>query len=73
MIDTITLPISTVRNTRKPRNPAAALLFCGMSLLVADGIALAYFADSWPEALILGLLCMPTGLFALACGMEARK
>jgi len=64
------LPENVRRTTR--RN-AACWLFVGVALLLADGAALAHFADSTVEAVILALLCMPTGLFVIAAGLEARR
>lgn len=64
------LPENVRRTTRRD---AACWLFVGVALLLADGAALAHFADSTVEAVILALLCMPTGLFVIAAGLEARR
>ena len=40
---------------------------------MADGIALAHFADDYVEAIILGVLTMPTAAFVIIAALEARK
>jgi hypothetical protein len=61
-------------NVRKQvRNSAAGWLFLGTCLLICDGLALAHFADNTLEAVVLALLCMPTGLFVIAAALQARK
>jgi hypothetical protein len=48
-------------------------MLVGVLLLMADGLALAHFADDVVEACILAALCMPTGIFVVAAAWEARK
>jgi hypothetical protein len=48
-------------------------MFFGVCLLLADGAALAHFADSPLEAGILAALTMPTGILVILAALEARK
>jgi hypothetical protein len=48
-------------------------MLVGVLLLMADGLALAHYADDVVEACILAVLCMPTGLFVMAAAWEARR
>ena len=49
-----------------------ALLFAGIMLLLADGAAIAYYADSVVEATIIALATMPTGGFIIATALAIR-
>jgi len=69
--DTIRIPLHVPQNRR--RHSAAAWMFFGVCLLLADGAALAHFADSPLEAGILAALTMPTGILVILAALEARK
>jgi len=58
---------------RPQRTAAAVWLLVGIALLMADGCAMAHFADSGVEACIVAALTMPTGIFVILAAMEARK
>jgi len=51
---------------RSPLPKLLALLAGGVALLLLDGCAIAYYADSVVEAVIIALVTMPTGGFILA-------
>jgi hypothetical protein len=55
------------------REAAFAWMILGCVLLIFDGLALAHFADSVLEAVVWGLLCMPTSIFIVCAALEARK
>jgi hypothetical protein len=40
---------------------------------MADGCAMAYFAESPVEACIVAALTMPTGILVILAALEARK
>jgi hypothetical protein len=73
--DTIRLPVGDPHlNPRRPQRTAAAVwLLVGVGLLMADGCAMAHFADSAVEAVIVAALTMPTGILVILAAMEARK
>jgi len=77
--DTIRLPIgdphlSPHLTPRRPQRTAATVwLLAGIVLLLADGTAMAHFADSGVEACIIAALTMPTGIFVILAALEARK
>jgi len=68
--DTMRIPF-VPKNRR--RHSAEAWMFFGVCLLLADGAALAHFADSFLEAGILAALTMPTGILVILAALEARK
>jgi hypothetical protein len=73
--DTIRLPVGDPHLTpRRPQRTAAAVwLLVGVGLLMADGCAMAHFADSAVEAVIVAALTMPTGILVILAALEARK
>lgn len=73
--DTIRIPLDTTpTNHRRHRRAAANVwLLVGIVLLLADGTAMAHFADSGVEAVIIALLTMPTGILVILAALEARK
>lgn len=57
-----------------PKKPSAlprllSLLAGGVSLLLLDGFAIAHYADSVVEAVVIALVTMPTGGFILATAL----
>lgn len=66
--ETIRLPLPLEKS--KPPLKRAWLLATGILLLLADGCGLAYFCDSFWEALIFCCLTMPTCGFVLWCAWE---
>jgi len=73
--ETIRLPVGDPHlSPRRPQRTAAAVwLLVGVGLLMADGCAMAHFADSAVEAVIVAALTMPTGIFVILAALEARK
>jgi len=73
--DTIRLPVGDPHlSPRRPQRTAAAVwLLVGVGLLMADGCAMAHFADSAVEAVIVAALTMPTGMLVILAALEARK
>jgi hypothetical protein len=73
--DTIRLPLGEPHlSPRRPQRTAAAVwLLVGVALLMADGCAMAHFADSTVEAVIVAALTMPTGILVILAALEARK
>ena len=71
--NTITLKdkvLAPMPNTRRsPLPKLLALLAGGVALLLLDGCAIAYYADSVTESVIIALVTMPTGGFLLAVAM----
>jgi len=71
--DTITLKdkvLAPMPNTRRsPMPKLLALLAGGVALLLLDGCAIAHYADSVVEAVIIALVTMPTGGFILATAL----
>lgn len=70
--DTIRIPLDGVpKNVRRTN---AQFLFCiGILLLMADGLAMKYFAENLWEALIIAVLTVPLALLVIFCALEARK
>ena len=74
--DTIRIPIGDphLTNTRRhSRATANVWLLVGIVLLLADGTAMAHFANDGLEATIIALLTMPTGMLVILAALEARK
>jgi len=71
--DTIRIPVGTLRPRRPQRTAATVWLLVGIGLLMADGCAMAHFAESAVEACIVAGLTMPTGVLVILAAMEARK
>lgn len=73
--DTIRIPLDGVPTNQRCHSRAAATiwLLIGIVLLLADGTAMAHFADSGVEAVIIALLTMPTGILVILAALEARK
>lgn len=73
--DTIRIPLDGVPTNQRRHSRAAAnvWLLVGIVLLLADGTAMAHFADSGVEATIIALLTMPTGILVILAALEARK
>ena len=69
-LDNPYLPQNTPKYTRLC---ASLWVLIGVLILMADGIALAHFADDYVEAIILGILTMPTAAFVIIAALEARK
>jgi hypothetical protein len=69
-LDNPYLPENTLKRTRLT---AAIWLTIGVIILICDGLALAHFADNYVEALILGVLTVPSSIFVILCALEARK
>jgi len=69
-LDNPYLPQNTPKYTRLC---ASLWVLIGVLILMADGIALAHFADDYVEAIILGVLTMPTAAFVIIAALEARK
>jgi len=70
--DTIRIPLGKVpKNVRRTNGQ---FLFCiGVLLLIADGLAMKYFAEGAGEALVIAGLIMPLGVLVIFCALEARK
>ena len=72
--DTIRIPIGDPHLRPRPQRTAATVwLLVGVGLLMADGCAMAYFAESPVEACIVAALTMPTGILVILAALEARK
>ena len=72
--DTIRLPLGDPHLRPRPQRTAATgWLLVGIALLMADGCAMAHFADSVVEAVIVASLTMPTGILVILAALEARK
>jgi hypothetical protein len=73
--DTIRIPIAVCPpNAKKHTRLAATIwLLVGIGLLLADGCAMAHFADSGVEACIVAALTMPTGILVILAALESRK
>ena len=70
--DTIRIPLDGV--SKNVRRTNAQFLFCvGVLLLMADGLAMKYFAEGFGEAAIIAALTMPLGLLVIFAALEARK
>jgi hypothetical protein len=72
--DTIRISLSSVpKNTRRHTRLAQQLwFFVGVALLIADGTAMHYFADSAAEACIIAALTLPTALLVIAAACNTR-
>jgi len=70
---TIRLPLKNETRVADRRTHATVLLALGVILLLLDGCALAHFADSIPEGVVLAALTMPAALFVILCALEVRK
>ena len=73
--DTIRIPLGDPHliPRRPQRTAATAWLLVGIALLMADGCAMAHFAESAVEACIVAALTMPTGILVILAALEARK
>jgi hypothetical protein len=71
--DTVRITTAPPNTRRRSSTTAALWMLVGVLLLMCDGLALAHFANDVVEACILAALCMPTGLFVMACAWEARR
>jgi hypothetical protein len=65
--DKVLAPMPNTRRSPLPR--LLALLAGGVALLLLDGFAIAHYADSVVEAVIIALVTMPTGGFILATAL----
>jgi hypothetical protein len=69
-LDNPYLPQNTPKYTRLC---ASLWVLIGVLILMADGCAMAHFADSTVEAVIVAALTMPTGILVILAALEARK
>jgi len=65
--DKVLAPMPNTRRSSLPR--LLSLLAGGVALLLLDGCAIAHYADSVTESVIIALVTMPTGGFLLAVAM----
>ena len=73
--DTIRIPLDRIpKNTRRHTQLAQQIwFFVGVALLIADGTAMHYFANSAIEACIIAALTMPTALLVMAAALNTRE
>ena len=65
--DNVLAPMPNTRRSPLPR--LLTLLAGGVALLLLDGFAIAHYADSVVDAVIIALVTMPTGGFILATAL----
>lgn len=64
-----------IRKTRQQCNESATLLyfFAGLAIAFADIAAIAHFANSVVESIVLGILLIPTAVFVTLCASKLRE